>query len=120
LVEQHWMDIDFKRMVLGLLLALVGIMLVLGQLGILPPVRPWGYFGPALLIGLGLSRLLQSRPDGRSGRGTWLVVIGVWLLLSNLHVWRARETWPLLLVALGLGMVWRAMHRDQSTEGAGR
>ena len=42
--------------------------------------------------------------------GGGLLLIGVWLLLSELHIWRASESWPLFLVAFGIRIVWNAVH----------
>ena len=109
-----------RRGLIGLAFVLAGILMMLGQLKILPEVDPWRYFGPAILIMMGLSRMWgTSQATGRGGRGLWLVIIGGWLLLVNLHVWPIRQSWPLLLVALGLSIVWKAV-REGRQEGARR
>ena len=109
-----------RRGLIGLAFVLVGILMMLGQLDILPEMNPWRYFGPAILIVMGLSRMSRpSHETGRGGGGLWLVIIGGWLLLVNLHIWPLRHSWPLLLVALGLSIVWKAV-REGREEGARR
>jgi len=108
------------RGLIGLAFVLVGILIMLGQLEILPEMNPWRYFGPAILIVMGLGRMWRPSPEtGRGGGGLWLVLIGVWLLLAQLNVWSMRRAWPLLLVALGLSIVWKAVRAGRQ-EGARR
>ena len=97
-----------NQMVAGLLIMAVGMALLLGRIGILQPQGLWRHFWPLLFISLGLGKLLTPRPDGRRHGGGWLL-IGVWLLLSELHIWRATESWPLFLVAFGIKLVWDAV-----------
>lgn len=99
------------QLVLGLLIAIVGVFLTLDTVGILDAeyyLRLW----PAGLIALGLAKLLQSR-GGHSGMlgGVVLTLIGTWLLLDNLRIVRVDiwEAWPLLIVLLGLSIVWRSV-----------
>lgn len=109
-----------RRGLIGLAFVLVGILMMLGQLKILPEMDPWRYFGPAILIVMGLGRVWRPNHEtGRGGGGLWLVIIGGWLLLVNLHVWPIRQSWPFLLVALGLSIVWKAV-REGREEGARR
>jgi hypothetical protein len=104
-------------MITGLLIMAVGIGLVLGRIGILETRSAWQLW-PLLLIGLGLRSLLTPRPDGRR-HGGGLLLIGVWLLLSQLHIWRASDSWPLFLVAFGIRTVWTAVHGARATPGVG-
>lgn len=106
-----------KQMITGLLIMGVGIALLLGRLGILEVRGLWDLW-PLLLIGLGLGKLLTPRPDG-SRYGGGLLLIGVWLLLSQLHIWRASDSWPLFLVAFGIKTVWTALHGARATPGVG-
>lgn len=107
------------RGLIGLAFVAAGTLLMLGQLDILPEMNPWRYFGPAILIAMGLGRMWGPTQTRRGRGGLWLVIIGGWLLLVNLHVWQIRHAWPLLLVALGLSIVWKAT-REERHEGARR
>ena len=117
------LDVNAERMVIGLATMGLGLALLLGQFGgLVVASRLW----PLLLIALGIGKLLTPPvaacdPDrallGKHGalvrghrarRGGWLIVGGVWLLLDQLRIVRAGDSWPLLLVVLGLAMVWKA------------
>ena len=57
---------------------------------------------------LGLARFAQPRADG--GRdGGWLMLIGVLLLLNDMRFLRFGDSWPLILVALGVHKMWKAL-----------
>jgi hypothetical protein len=76
-----------------------------------------GRLWPVFLILIGLSRLVQ--PGGEPGRGfgAILVFVGGWWLLYNLDltdVWLF-DYWPLILVAVGLSILWRAVSRRGGT-----
>lgn len=115
---QHSVTHDSRRGIIGLMLALLGLGLLLGNWGLLPHIHVWRFAGPAALIAIGGARLLTPRADGRAHRGAGLVALGVILLLANLNMWSLRESWPLLLVVGGLSMVWKgATRRARITEG---
>jgi hypothetical protein len=61
---------------------------------------------PVLLIGYGVSRMVQSRFD--APRGLFPAALGVWFFGGYARWFSLRDTWPLLLVALGLGVAWSA------------
>jgi hypothetical protein len=91
--------------VFGGTIALVGVLLLLDRAGALTWPRPWGVW-PLLLIGYGLSRMVQSRYD--APRGLFPLALGAWFYGGQAGWFLLRETWPLLLVALGLGIAWSA------------
>jgi hypothetical protein len=43
-----------------------------------------------------------------------LIFIGVWLLLNEMRVLRFRDSWPLILVALGVHTMWKALRPAQA------
>ncbi|MEP7304148.1 MAG: hypothetical protein ABJA98_01395 [Acidobacteriota bacterium] len=105
------------QMIAGLMIMGVGMALVLGRFGIVETRGVW-HLWPLLLIGLGLGNLMTPRPDG-SRHGGGQLLIGVWLLLNELHIWRASDSWPLFLVAFGIKTVWTAVHGARATPGVG-
>jgi len=114
-------NFDARRGLFGLAVVVAGMLMLLGQLGVIPHVHAWQYVGPAVLIVAGLSRLVTPSYEGRRDRGgLWLVAIGVWLLLGNLRIWPLRHSWPLLLVVVGLGIVWKAIGGTGRPEGERR
>ena len=102
---RHWSGI-----VLGFWLMLLGTLLVLHTTGIAPWPHggPWGLtFWALILISLGLSKTLAPKVTRREGFG--FLFVGSWLLLNQLQVLRYRDSWPILLVGIGIGIVWSAL-----------
>ena len=95
--------------VVGLFIAGLGLVLLLDQTGLLGWQPSWSLW-PFLIFGAGLARFVTPKPDG-SREGGWLMFIGAWLMLTNVTAWRVRDTWPLLLVALGVHHIWQATVR---------
>ena len=89
----------------GLMLMLLGIVLVLQNTGL---VRPAGVFWSLLFISLGLAKLFTRRPYRRL-EGVGFLFVGSWLLLNQLQVLRYRDSWPILLVGIGISIVWNAL-----------
>jgi hypothetical protein len=96
--------------VAGVIITGLGIMLLIDQTGLLGWQPSWSIW-PFLIIGMGLARFAAPRPDGSREAGGWLIVIGVWLLMNQMRVLRFRDSWPLLLVALGIHTMWKALKR---------
>ena len=67
----------------------------------------------ALPIGLmiiGLVSILDAlRKDEGLGGGIFLFSLGLLFLLNNLEVMSLGESWPLILIAVGIGVVARAL-----------
>jgi len=99
-------DRSTLRVVLGALLVAAGTALLLERLGAMPPAwrdRIW----PMLLIGYGLARMLEPRSQGRVG--LFFVLSGAWWL-AGVSGWISLErTWPLLVVAIGVSMMFQAL-----------
>jgi len=95
--------------VVGLMIVAIGLILFLDQTGLLDWRPTWSLW-PFIVIGLGLARLATPRQDG-TREGGWLIFIGSWLLLNELQVLRYRDSWPLILVAIGIHTMWKAVGR---------
>ncbi len=96
--------------VAGLALLGLGAVLTLDNLGVVPAGRLLPYW-PVLLILLGACRLLEPPPERHLISGLLWVVVGGALLLVNLGVLPLTlgQVWPLALVAVGLGVIGRAI-----------
>ena len=105
------------QMLTGLIVMSVGVLLLLGHLGVFY-IRIW-HLWPVLLIGLGAAKLASPAANG-ARHGFVLMTIGVWLLLDALRIMRTVDSWPLLLVAFGIRMVWNAVAARGAESGAGR
>jgi len=99
------------RLFFGLALTLLGVLLTLNNFDVLD-AAPILRLYPVLIILLGLAKMSGFGMPRHRGFGLVLVVVGTWLLLDTLDiaedVW---DFWPLLLVALGGCLVFRALGR---------
>lgn len=89
----------------GVGLVLIGVMLLLSQMGI---IHDWFNFWAMIFFGAGMLNVVQP---GRSR--TWGVVLlaaGALLQLNQLGLIHIRFDvyWPVLVIVAGLGMLWRA------------
>ena len=106
------------RLVLGILVIALGTLWTLDNLELLdsePILRWW----PALIIAVGLVKLLGIGTSRNAAAGTVLLVVGSWLLAGGLGVgWVDLSLlWPLILVVIGVNLVVRS-HRTQALGGA--
>jgi len=106
-----------RRIAWGLVLIAVGGAFLLDQAGIVE-LPALGQLWPAILIVLGGIRVL----DGRPGSGAMLGLMGLAFFAAEFR-WmglRYHNFWPLLLIAVGAGMVIRVLSgedaRDARTE----
>lgn len=104
--------ISRARVVFGLMVMLAGSIAFIDRLDwwgfdLNVPVWPW------VLILLGLARVSVRRAEGRAGisrPGAWLILVGSWGLVSELHLGGLTyaTSWPLLLIGAGGMMIWRS------------
>ncbi len=104
--------VNAPRIVFGLVILTVGVLLTFDKLGWIE-VASIGRLWPVFLILIGLSRFLQPAGEPGRGFGAILIFVGGWLLLYNLGWTELRlwDYWPLILVAVGLSILWRALSR---------
>jgi uncharacterized membrane protein (UPF0136 family) len=97
----------------GALIILVGVLMLLDSLGIVAGRDLW-MFAPALLIAFGCLKIVESRSrPGGMIFGAIIASAGTVWLLDNLKIihFDPRMIWPLILIAVGLGMLVRAAGR---------
>jgi predicted membrane protein len=94
----------------GVLITAVGVILLLDRFDVLQ-ARDVLRFWPVILILIGLCNLLMRECTGSRVAGAILTVVGTVLLLDRLDLWhvRFRDLWPLILIAIGLLLLWRAI-----------
>ncbi len=98
------------RIWFGIAFVTVGVLWTLDNLRILDSDRAFEWW-PVLLIGFGVSKLLDRRAH-RSSAGWLWIAIGSVLLLQHLGYipWGLHELWPVVLILIGAGIVWRGFH----------
>ncbi len=94
-----------RHLVFGLMLIVGGILLTLNGHGIEYVFGLW----PLVPVGLGVDRILNACCTHRRRAGTWLLAIGSWLSLNAFTTLGYRDTWPLLLLAVGVLIMWEAV-----------
>ena len=105
------------------ILIALGVLFLLDGLGVLNFGHFLGHWWPSVLIVMGLLQLLRSGGH-RWGGPMLLICVGVLFQVSRLHVfawWRAENLWPLVLIAVGVGLLvgrWRPAAPPQGTAGA--
>ena len=99
-----------RALIWGLFLIALGGAFLLEQFGMVTmPVA--GLVGPAALMVVALTHFLARRP----GSGVMFTLIAAWLVAVNLG-WTGmtyRNSWGLLLVAVGAGIVVRALSGEE-------
>jgi predicted membrane protein len=107
---------------IGLILAGVGVLLLLQNLGIIVVDDLWDYW-PVILIVFGFSRVVDSWSMGGRIWGGLMAAAGTIFLLRNLdiihtNVWNL--FWPGLLILVGLGMLFRTIEGGSRVWWTGR
>jgi hypothetical protein len=117
----------------------IGTGLLLITIGLIFFIDRQGYGGfhnlwPLILIVMGLSRLLfprdrsirtgvvvvgrrgcRNRHDSRYG-GLWLVMLGLIFLMNENGILSIHQSWPLFIVAAGLGVVFSGMFPNRTPD----
>ena len=95
--------IDPDSLFTGLVLVAAGIAFLTGDFGHV--IRHWW---PMLVVLVGIPKLFRRRVFWS---GLWLIAVGAWLQLVQLHVFGMsyRNSWPLLLIFIGGGIALRAV-----------
>jgi len=91
----------------GVTIMLLGMTLLLDHAGFIAAFHYTVFWG-ALILAVGLVKL-SSQPEHGQRRGGWWVFFGAWMLLNETRVWRFDQSWPLLLVAIGISIVWKEL-----------
>ena len=92
------------RLVAGLIMMSVGVLLALGLTDLLDPFHmSTSHFWPMILIAIGVGFLASASDTEGRRRGLFIMTVGIWMLLTTLHVFGLewRNSWPVLLLLLG-------------------
>jgi predicted membrane protein len=104
------------RLIIGLAIALFGVVLVLDRLNMVVAdqvLRWW----PMVIVAIGALIFTQSRRVGGGINGVIVMIIGGWLLLNSVGILRVRfweMFWPLVLVGIGSMLVLQTLRRRTS------
>jgi hypothetical protein len=108
--KEETMDAERRapgQLIAGLILIALGVLFLLDRFYMLEFGRYFAVWWPTLLILLGM--VLLVRHEGRRLAGPLVVItLGAIFLVDNLNVfswWRVHNLWPLILIAVGVGMM---------------
>jgi hypothetical protein len=126
--QQSGRQIRPAAIVGGLIVLALGTLMLLDRTGAID-VRLGRVIGPIVLIILGATMIFEKggvyyseqvrdedgqprrrlRRRGSSTSGIWLIGLGVWMMVSQLHLWGLtfHNSWPLLIILMGILMVFR-------------
>lgn len=89
-----------SNIIVGAMLILIGVALTLDRSGIFQWNNQWTLW-PFILLGIGLARFVGS-PAGEPKQGLLFMALGGWLLLSDAGTISVEDSWPILVIVLGL------------------
>ena len=95
-----------SRLIGGALLLILGVLFALQNFGMVRAGHLGDYW-PLILVWVGLTRMLAPRRGRHLASGLVIFLIGVFFQLDRLDViWvPVRHFWPLLLIAIGFGLI---------------
>ncbi|HEV2987832.1 MAG TPA: DUF5668 domain-containing protein [Candidatus Angelobacter sp.] len=108
-IEEGLAEARKGAVVAALIIICIGVVLLLNQLGVLPPGLLF-IFWPSLLIVFGLGQMLVSQGWQRASGGA-LVLIGALIQLRKLGIIRfgLHDLWPLFIIAAGAALLWNTL-----------
>jgi predicted membrane protein len=116
--RRAYRDSGSRGLVAGAIIAGIGVLFLLQNLGILYFEDVW-QFWPVILIVFGVGRAVSSYGIGGRIWGGAMVLAGAIFLLQNLGILRHdvwRFLWPLVLICVGLALLVRALERRNRTD----
>lgn len=114
--EEIRRPIDTGALAAGLGLVALGLLFLFDRLQMADVHYLLRHYWPLIIVFIGGVKLLR----GRIWNGLWLVVVGLWLQIATLHLFGMTfsSSWPLLLIALGAGMILRTVAEGAKRDGA--
>jgi hypothetical protein len=88
------------NIVVGVMLVLVGLVIALDRSGVIQWSGMWSMW-PLILGGIGLARFI-STPAGEPKEGLIFMTAAAWFLASDAGWIAIEDSWPLLVIAVGL------------------
>ncbi len=106
-------------MVMGAIIVLVGLAILLDNLGIVHVHDMWRFW-PLIMIGAGIAKVLEGRGPAAQVWGALIAVMGAAFLLDNLHLRFfyfdvSDIIWPIAIIGFGVFLLLKAMDRRRST-----
>jgi hypothetical protein len=109
---------NWGGLTVGLVLVGFGVLLLLHKLGVVTGSIFIPGWWALPIIALGLAKTVRARRGKDVGEGVSMTLIGAWLYVAQTGYrdLSYHNSWPLILVALGAGMVARAIANQWMTD----
>ncbi|MFA5834549.1 MAG: DUF5668 domain-containing protein [Bacteroidota bacterium] len=104
--------------VVGSMLIIFGTVMLLHQLDIIYlydlGIHSIWQLWPFIFVFIGIGKLADAPTLYHIGKGIWWIFLGLWLYVSLNHVYGLSfsETWPAILIAWGVSMMWESLTKD--------
>lgn len=98
------------RLVGGIILIAVGFVFLLEELFVFDIAPLWDFW-PLILIGIGILKLIRGKGPAW---GVFWIFLGTWLLLDEIDLVYAEDSWPVLLMAGGGLLIYSALRRRRT------
>ena len=97
-------------LIAGTILLAVGLLFLLNNFDFIY-LGPIKNFWPLIVIAIGVTKFLTAEHPVERRKGGWWMLIGLWLLVSTVHLYgfSFHNSWPLLLIVLGINSIWKAL-----------
>ncbi|MBN1398113.1 MAG: hypothetical protein JXA06_08810 [Bacteroidetes bacterium] len=107
---------SFGQLGVGVFILIVGVILLLNNFNVLDTASAWDFW-PVILIIIGLGKLLDARLPHEYHKGFWMLFLGTWFLISELHIFGLdySDSWPILMIGIGIGILWKSFYPSQKT-----
>lgn len=105
--------IDRQKLIWGAILVTVGTVLTLGNFDLVDLRQIWRFW-PLILIAVGIGKLFDPK---ELSSGFTSIGFGCWFLIGNFRLFGLtyRESWPIILIFAGVGIVITALSQKSST-----
>jgi hypothetical protein len=104
--EEMQRRVDPGKLLAGVMMIGFGVLFLLDRFHFADFGDFISHFWPVLIIAIGISKLVRRNT---MWAGLWLMTVGTWLQLVTLRIsgMTYGNSWPLLLIALGAGIILR-------------
>lgn len=98
--------VDRTKLVSGVIIIIMGVVFLLERMNVVEFQDVIRRYWPMFFVLLGLPKLFRR---DTIWSGLWLIAFGAWLQIVRLHLFDLtyRNSWPLLLIVLGSGIILR-------------
>lgn len=111
----HYHRNSWGHVGVGVLLVLVGLVLLFGNFHYWMIGSVW-HLWPIIFLVIGIGKLIDAQEAWEYRKAVWFLFLGGWFLISELHLWgfSYSNSWPLLLIGVGINMLWKSACRSSS------